>query len=570
MKAETININWDLLNPAWLFGPIFDKELRVSSRRKRNYYLRSVYILLLCLFILFVSLVIFPMQSSNSTLFQTSRAAVTGKWITIVIIWFQFIVSQLLAMVMLSSSISDEIRTGTLNVLMTTPINSFQIVTGKLFSKLLQIFLLLAVSLPLLAIIRVFGGISWDYLLFSLIITIVTVIFAGSFSLFLSVFYRYSYRVIVYEFSLFAIFWGAIPMLLALSVNLGLYKQIPVHTIITSINPYWSLIAATRRMSPGSIFTPSHIFNCLILLCLSGIFLGISVWRVRSAALNQFSLRNKKGLKRVKGIEAAHYDECMGNIKQVTGSPIIWKEMYSGFFGEGWTSKFIYIVIALVVIASAFSTIGHNNSSRIASLQISSLRMVSSFIRIAIYFIMILRLAATSASSIAREKEGRTLSILLVSPIDNKDIIRGKVKAAILKNIPLFILYIIPTLIALLSINHDNILQNIFQVPLSVINMAASIFFVSSCGIYHGVRSKSSTSAIVNTILTYFVIVWIGFGLISFMFNLLFAIFYNPSRYSIHILWYNLIISFINTLIVGGLGLFYLRRAERNLRTRIF
>ena len=34
-----------LMNPAWLTGPIFDKELRVSSRRKRNYVIRAVYVL---------------------------------------------------------------------------------------------------------------------------------------------------------------------------------------------------------------------------------------------------------------------------------------------------------------------------------------------------------------------------------------------------------------------------------------------------------------------------------------------------------------------------------------------
>ena len=33
-----------LLRLSWLTGPIFDKELRVSSRRRRNYVLRFVYV----------------------------------------------------------------------------------------------------------------------------------------------------------------------------------------------------------------------------------------------------------------------------------------------------------------------------------------------------------------------------------------------------------------------------------------------------------------------------------------------------------------------------------------------
>ena len=36
-----------VLSPSWLTGPIFGKELRVSSRRRRNYVLRFVYLMLL-------------------------------------------------------------------------------------------------------------------------------------------------------------------------------------------------------------------------------------------------------------------------------------------------------------------------------------------------------------------------------------------------------------------------------------------------------------------------------------------------------------------------------------------
>ena len=43
-----------LLAPFWLTGPLFDKELRVSSRRKRNYILRFAYVVLLTIFVAIV------------------------------------------------------------------------------------------------------------------------------------------------------------------------------------------------------------------------------------------------------------------------------------------------------------------------------------------------------------------------------------------------------------------------------------------------------------------------------------------------------------------------------------
>ena len=49
----TISKMLSILNPARLTGPIFDKELRVASRRRRNYVLRSVYVLVLVFFLAF-------------------------------------------------------------------------------------------------------------------------------------------------------------------------------------------------------------------------------------------------------------------------------------------------------------------------------------------------------------------------------------------------------------------------------------------------------------------------------------------------------------------------------------
>jgi len=114
---------------SWLTGPIFDKELRVSSRRRRNYVLRSVYVALLTVFILYVwfATVSFG-RAASPAVFQVSRMARVGKNVITTIIWFQFVAAQLIAIVMLSTSISGEIRQRTLSVLMTTPINSLQIV----------------------------------------------------------------------------------------------------------------------------------------------------------------------------------------------------------------------------------------------------------------------------------------------------------------------------------------------------------------------------------------------------------------------------------------------------------
>ena len=108
-----------VFRPGWLTGPIFDKELRVASRRRRLYTLRVLYILALTVFagVVWLSKV----QYQGDAAFVQSRMAEAGKQIVTTIVLFQFCVMQILAIIMLSSAISDEVYHRTLGMLMTTP-----------------------------------------------------------------------------------------------------------------------------------------------------------------------------------------------------------------------------------------------------------------------------------------------------------------------------------------------------------------------------------------------------------------------------------------------------------------
>lgn len=151
------------LRLGWLAGPIFEKELRISSRRRRNFALRFFYIALLTVFVAMVWLSVVHYHGSVG--FMQSRMAAAGKQIIVTVAFFQFITTQILAVIMLS--------------------------------KLLQLILLLAITLPILAIVRVFGGVSWSYLLSSLCITLTAVLLAGSVSLAFSIRNRRAYAVIL-------------------------------------------------------------------------------------------------------------------------------------------------------------------------------------------------------------------------------------------------------------------------------------------------------------------------------------------------------------------------------------
>ncbi|MHC4583928.1 MAG: ABC transporter permease, partial [Planctomycetota bacterium] len=293
MTTALINYVSKFLSLSWLTGPIFDKELRVSSRRRRNYVLRFVYLILLMIFIVIAW--INEVEYRGPVIHLRSRMAEAGKMIIAAIIWFQFYAIQFVALIILSNSISDEIYHRTLGVLMTTPINSFQVVMGKLFSKLLQLILLLAISIPLLAIVRVFGGVPWDYLITSLCITLTAIIFVGSLSLFFSIFSRRPYIAIIMTVLSLGVLFALLPFLVAMLRHTLHWNQIIPEKYLTGVffhlNPYAIMAFITEQMfNPRAgrgiptIIWPIH---CCVMLAASGLVLFISVLKVRKVALHQ-------------------------------------------------------------------------------------------------------------------------------------------------------------------------------------------------------------------------------------------------------------------------------------------
>ncbi len=556
---STVLILSRFLNPAWLAGPIFEKELRVSSRRKRNYYLRCVYIILLGVFVIstWYSTVIF--RSSGSAVYQISRLSQAGRRIITAIIWFQFIVAQLIAVVMLSSSISDEIHTGTLNVLMTTPLSSFQIVTGKLMSKLLQLMLLLAISLPLMAIIRVFGGVPWDYVISSVFITLSAALFAGALSLLLSMSYRHSYNVILSAVIGYLLIFAALPGLIIGLAAAGIFNRQTTQSVLAMTSPFWALLKSTEAMSTASgtnIFSwPMH---CLFMLAATALLLGLSVWRVRKVALNA-ALGRYVSTKKAKKASA-------DVIKRVKGSPIIWKEMRKGLIGRGKRNIAITILligIFLLVFISIFLPLGMRQNWFFATFLMSGL-----------YLVVMIRMAVLSAGGIAGEKDARTWPILLMTPLEDKEIVRGKAIAAFRRNVPLLLIYFVMFYThyvrMAISVGLSNFSTSLLPFFItSTIGLASSIIFVIGSGLYFGVRLRTATAAVAVTAGLYLVMNGPFVSIFRLVSLVLFSLLGSISGSRGSVAWYYAV-RIIFLLFQVGIGLFLMRCAVRRLRRNIF
>ena len=165
----------------WVWNPMLVKEVLVSSRRLRTYALRLAYLLALLLY----SVIVFNSETgriASGVGAQLAGAATAdaGKKIADSIAWFQFIATQAVMAIMMSTAIRDEAKARTLGVLLSTPMSHFQIVWGKLLAKLLNVFVLLACSLPLLMLLRVMGGVPAQFIILSFGVSLTGAMLVGA------------------------------------------------------------------------------------------------------------------------------------------------------------------------------------------------------------------------------------------------------------------------------------------------------------------------------------------------------------------------------------------------------
>ena len=171
----------------------------------------------------------------------------------------------LLAPAFTAGAISLEREKQTLDLLVTTPISSFSIVFGKLLSALTYVFILIAASVPMTAVVFVFGGVGPDDVIRGYIVLFATAFGLGAFGLFCSsLVKRTQAATVITTFGVMAItlgsifvlvFWGAMtqPRFGEPSGGFGPIKGRPPEAI-AYLNPFLAMadVVCTTQTTYGS------------------------------------------------------------------------------------------------------------------------------------------------------------------------------------------------------------------------------------------------------------------------------------------------------------------------------
>ena len=461
------------LSPERLIGPILDKEMRVSSRRRGHYVLRVAYVLCLTLYVALVWSETVGQFSTDSAAVAAAFMSGAGQRIVAGVLWFQFAATQLIALFMLARAIPEETDRGTLGALLCTPISSFQVVLGKLSSKLLQLVLLLAISLPLLAVVRVFGGVPWGAILAGLCVTLCSVVLVGSWAILLSTGKRGLLWIVIVTLFAYGFLSG-----LFLGF-LGMFAKAGAPTSLWAwIGPVGGMLFVTEGMSGASASTPFQTwgFNCLLMLGGSLLLLGAAARRLPGLA--------NQGADRARGPVRSRRD-ATARPAAVRGPAILWKDLRT-FLPSTRGRAIAGCGGALTVLAFTympFATARHVEP------------LFHSFYIFLYLGVAMVVTALAASTAITVEKESRALPILLTAPITDTQVIRTKAAGVFYRALAgwgLLLLHLL--LFAALGQVHPAA----FLAFLLVAGYTG--VFLTGLGLYVSSMVRSSSSAVVITV----------------------------------------------------------------------
>lgn len=474
-----------------IFGPVLPVELVTTSRRARYYIIRVLYAaaLLVTLWSHY-SMASFRLQfrASPTALAEFARE------------FFQsFSVVQILAVLLLTPSvvagtIAEEKERRTLEFLLATDLRNHEIVLGKLAGRMLNLIVLIAVGVPILAITMLLGGVGLESIAVVFAITLVTLMAASVISIWSSVYARKS-RDAMQRAAVLGTILLAVPplfrMLPWLGRGLPYYLEVVVEAIVDQLmvaNPFSCL---------GDVLTPSGVDWFVFLAfarnmsVLSLVLGAVAVWRLRAVFLKQ----TYGTTARVRSTRFQLWRPEIGR------SPMIWKEL----FAERWAGSrgvwalFLQGLLALAVLVPTVWIFLQVDSTRrgFANWDHESFRVYVSVMSTALACLGILVIAVRTATSVTSERERQSLDMLLSTPLTPIEIVQGKLAGAFYSARGLMLLTVI-----LWGFGVAARSVMLVAIPLSLIAWLAAALFAGLVGLGYSLKLKSSNGASTATLAT--------------------------------------------------------------------
>lgn len=488
-------------------GPVFQFELLTLARRRRFYVFRFAFGAFL-LFLLWANDPRINYRDGELTISEAKYLATTlfGVIATTLGCAVLFVTPALVAGV-----IADERQRKTLHYLLASSLTSSEIVIGKLAARLVLLTVMLGLTVPILLLLSLFGGVDpYEAAVFG-ICCFTTAFLIGSAAVASSVHARKPMEAISGVYAAGGL-WLLGPLLVqwllpyAGGIFLQLYECIkPLNDLLGLSSPLFVLLDVGRRFPGRQVFAAEFLKMAGIQTVFGFAILAYAIARLRPLFRNESDVRRRRWIPTsARAWRILPRPSCGDDA-------MLWKEMYVSKTTA--RSKIVGIIMSLVVAgflgyytydfgkAALSEVLSSGYGSGAAS---SGRREFNAYLRVvetmAVIF-WVLGVAMTAASSLSGEREADTWVSLVTTPLTPEEIVRGKMVGSLWMTrwIGAVWLFLLITGVVLGAIHP-------FGAMASLLITIVYLGFAVAIGTYYSLVAKNSSRALISTIFTLFLL----------------------------------------------------------------
>lgn len=509
-----------------MVGPVLYLEMLLGGRRGRQMIFRYIYAGFLVVQLLFLWLVYNAEYQARTRWvagYGVPDPNVTSRFATGFVELFviqQLILTLLITPAFVAGAITDEKTRGTLQYLLTAQLNANEIILGKLLARMAQVGLLIITGLPVLCFIGVFGGLHPVMMLAVFAVTIAPVFALGSASLLASVWARQTRDAVLSVYAvggvLFLIGW--ISHLAAGSMAASLPVGSPPGFFLSLL---WGINGIAQFFNPLYVLEPGwgtgdvlQLFRRLLgsVVVYGGVgaaCLGLAIWRLRGAYIRQLENAGKRKETEPSPVVRSPLGE----------EPIRWKEreieviaplaIFRGIpLSVGIAAIFVMTVVSSLTllylsmpvgttVRQVFGLLGQFDVAGVRKLVNDAIAGPRFLVQaIVAMFVASLVVGIRCSGTVSGERERQTWEALLLTPLETKQLIRGKLWGIMGAALPCLAAYALPAMVLSLLAGFEAFFWTVLWLAVSLLAM----WYVGAAGISCSVSSRSSWRALLGTV----------------------------------------------------------------------
>lgn len=482
-------------------GPLFWREWMTVPRGGKNHMARVVYGG--TLWVLAVTAWLSGSDWNRPTLI--SDLSRLGVLLFSIFSFLQLSLFLFFAALATASAVALEKDRRTFILLLITDLNNRELVGGKILGSLLGILMLFLSGIPISLLLTVLGGVSYSQVAWVHAILLATIFAGGALGGLVALSRERTFQSLAMTALYIVLGLTVVRLSAAFDYFVPQYAGF-FKAIRASFDPFQALGEILGAQATGF----NGAYACpLVMLGLAIFFLGWGIAMVRRWNPSGEPIMQRESSQTAPEEEAdrASAHAAPGKVRRVVGNPILWRETHTRAYGRRpLLIKLAWFFVTTLMAYGVFSPLVLEPAN-------SRMAFTAAYGLLPVSVLALLLIATQSATSITSERDLGALDLLLVTDIEPREFVFGKL-GGVLYNVKEFLVppllfsigYALLGLLASPPAEEPQLARSMNATALLCIIIAGGVVvaFVMMLGIHVALRTANSRQAILHTLGTVF------------------------------------------------------------------